>query len=220
MNADELEILLRGYVGQVLRGRSPLIDVAYVEADGNVIDIEFSVSADSPGVLKEVQGAVDALCEEIDRDGNIHIAEVLEVEGGMVVSVHGIPKGECRGHAADDDGHDDAGDEAGDALADAIDLIEGPMNLEGMSLPSCLPARETRVALVGIDMVEGKWVGKVCWEATYADLERARYWGLKAERDYKKHKVRAAGHVCWQHEASVDEIVAAAVKYISTESQD
>lgn len=103
-----------------------------------------------------------------------------------------------------------------DELAEALDPVQGPVELRVPGIAPCEPTARTKVVAIGFNIQAKGWLGKAYWTGEFADLERATYWGLKREREYKQHGHRASAHVCWQNDLTVDQVVEMATKSMNT----
>jgi hypothetical protein len=207
MSGDELLLLVRSYADQVARrhdGITTRCDV-YDEDFGALVEVCFTGS--------DASAARDACSALITDDQGLALDEDWEDEKGAWLSVVDAAVAD----QLDGRDYDDVDPPAEELeLRDQLDMLEGPIAVLIPEFPECQPNRATKVVVVGLRL-EGKgWAGEPYWKGDFADLERAQYWALKREREYKSKGYRASASVYWQHETSEETVVKRILEVMNT----
>lgn len=214
MNKDEMLLAVRSCVDQVTRKAQMAGGPgAHIRAVCEAKDTEFG-----PYVAAGFRGeGADACRDECVRlvqamDGYM-IDDTWEDAAGYwlgVVDRELVAEGEER--RMDDELPPPEEDE----LAEQLDMLEGPIAVTIPEYPECVPNAATKVVVVGLKLAGKGWSGEPYWNGDFPDLERARYWALKREREYKAKGYRASASVYWQHDIAQEQVVQRVLEVMNT----
>lgn len=200
LTPDELALLVRSYADQAAR-----------RFDGVTVKVEpyddrGLAGADVAFTGPESLAARAAAAKLIDGDKTITAFEEWEEDGAHWLGVIAMSPDEW------EDSQSPPPPPEEEELAEQLDMPEGPMDVRIKGWPECVPNAKTKVVVVGLDLAGRGWKGEAYWDGEFADLERARYWALKRERDHKAKGFRASASVYWQHAVTKEEAVARVVE--------
>jgi len=215
MTDDEFVLLCRSYADQAARNvtPSPRVEVQLVEIfdedPASCAEIVFVFDPNDPVVatLTAAETATTSLRTLLDNDPDVVCTDNFNEPLIYVVTVLNISK------SAYDALHTPPAAAAEDAeLAPQLDMPTGPLSLKLPGLPQCAPNQKTKVLTLGLDLAGKGWTATPYFTGEFADLDRARYWGQKREREYKDKGHRASTSIYYQHDTNSEALTQEVLK--------